>query len=89
MSLERKLLRTLERSGYQPVTVDELAELFDINRKGRAELEQTVEALRNAGKIEVSRDGRLRAKRAAGLIRGTVKKIASGAAFLIPHPMQP
>ena len=89
MSLERKLLRTLERSGYQPVTVDELAEMFDINRKGRAELEQTVDSLRNAGKIEVSRDGRLQAKRAAGLIRGTVKKIASGAAFLIPHPMQP
>jgi ribonuclease R len=83
--IERKLLDILTRPGYKPATADVLARDLNVAKRRMHEFRQVVDALVAAGRIRRSSKGELRARAAAGLIEGTIKKTLGGAGFLIPR----
>ena len=83
MSLERKILDTLSRKDYEPLAPSVLAKQLNITKKRAAEFKAVLQTLLRSGQVKKSSGGKLRRPRDAALIRGTVRKIASGAAFLI------
>ncbi|HEY3963229.1 MAG TPA: ribonuclease R [Planctomycetaceae bacterium] len=83
--LERKILDTLARPEYKPVTADVLARDLNVTKKRLHEFREGIEALVAAGKIRQSSKGELRSRVSAGLVEGTIKKTAGGAGFLIPR----
>jgi ribonuclease R len=83
--LARKILNTLARPDYQPVSAPELARQLNINRKRRQEFSDCLETLLENGSVRRSKQGLLRLPAASGLVQGTIKRTAAGAGFLIPH----
>ncbi len=66
-----------------------MAKKLRINKKGMPGFRNTLESLASAGKIREGKKGRLQLKAASGFVTGIVKKIASGAAFVIPSDAKP
>ena len=87
--LEPKILDTLSRPDYKPVTAAVLARDLNVTKKRMQEFRDALEELIAAGKVRETADGLLRPQAAAGLVQGTIKKTAAGAGFLIPHKTAP
>src|SRR5436190_2445794 len=87
--LERRIVETLMRPDYKPVTAVVLARDLNVTKKRMQEFRDVVEQLSAAGKVRETADGLLRPQAAAGLVQGTIKKTAAGAGFLIPHKTAP
>ena len=83
--LEQKILGTLTRPGYKPVTATVLARDLNVTKKSRRDFYTLIAELTSAGKIRETAEGLLRPAARAGLVEGTIKKTAAGAGFLIPH----
>lgn len=82
--METRILDVLGSKEYRPVVAADLAKILRITKRGMPEFRQALERIAAAGKIRVGKKGRIRLKSAFGLITGIVKKIGSGAAFVIP-----
>lgn len=83
--LQDQIIEFLSDAGYRPIDSGALAKKLHVNKKGRPKFKAAVDELIAAGKIREGKKGRLRLKAAAGFVSGVVRKIASGAAFVIPE----
>ncbi|WP_339733936.1 ribonuclease R [uncultured Gimesia sp.] len=82
---EKKILDYVTRPGYTPVRDKALLKKVGGSKSTSAEFEQAIEALRSKKNILVSDSGLIRPVKKEGWIAGTIKKINSGAGYLIPH----
>ena len=82
--LENQIIEQLSEPRYRPVNSGALAKKLRISKKGMAKYRTAIESLISAGKIREGKKGRLQLKAGAGFVTGVVKKISSGAAFVIP-----
>ncbi|MFN0056756.1 MAG: ribonuclease R [Planctomycetales bacterium] len=85
LSIDRKILATLGRPDYQPVTAQVLAKQLNITKKRRQEFSDALEVLLTSGQVRRSQQGLLRLRTTSGLLQGTIKRTAGGAGFLIAH----
>ncbi|HTI49602.1 MAG TPA: ribonuclease R family protein, partial [Planctomycetaceae bacterium] len=83
--LARKILDTLARPDYAPVSAPELARQLNVTKKRRQEFSDALEKLLESSAVRRSKQGLLRLPAASGLLQGTIKRTAAGAGFLIPH----
>ncbi|MBL8820545.1 MAG: ribonuclease R [Planctomyces sp.] len=87
--METRILEVLASKEYRPVVAADLAKMLRVTKKGMAEFRLALENIAAAGKIRVGKKDRIRLKSSAGLISGIVKKISSGAAFVIASEKVP
>lgn len=82
--LEDQIIECLSTPEYRPIDGGALSKKLKIGKKTMPKFREALEALVAAGRIREGKKGRLQLKAAAGFVTGTVKKIASGAGFVIP-----
>lgn len=87
--LTDRIIDALRSDSYRPMVVQDLARRLRIPKKGLPEFRAVVESLAESGVIRVGRKGRIRLRASAGFISGVVKKISSGAGFVIPSERTP
>ena len=87
--LEDQIIEHLTDPKYRPIDAGAIAKKLRISKKGMAKYRAAVDSLVSSGKVRQGKKGRLRLKASAGFISGVVKKISSGAAFVIPHDNNP
>jgi ribonuclease R len=87
--LAREVLDYINRPGYRPQRVKSLAKNLGVAKKGQPEFEQVLDDLRQRGRLRISEGGRVQPAAPANTVIGIVRKIASGAAFLVPHEPRP
>src|SRR3990172_12502407 len=83
--IEQQVLDYVSQVGYQPIKVQALVKRLKITKRDLPGFREAVERLVAAGTLHEGKKGRLRLKAAPGMIAGIVKKISSGAGFVIPH----
>ena len=79
----QKILDTLGRPDYRPLSAPELAQELKTTKKNRQEFSDALEGLLNSGQVRRSKQGLLQLRAAPNLLQGTIKKTAAGAGFLI------
>lgn len=84
--LERRILDHLSDPDYTPAKPGKLARELDLGGSERKRFEQALESLIDAGRVKEDREGRIVPRTVAGALVGTIKKIAAGGAYVIPHP---
>jgi len=77
------------RPDYQPVTASTLAKRLKVTKRDRRAFREAVESLTASGVIRVHASGRINPPIPSGLIAGVIRKRASGAGVLLPHPPHP
>jgi ribonuclease R len=88
-SIAQQLLEYISREGYQPQRVKTLAKNLGVTKKKWDGFQATLDELQRDKRIRISEGGRVQLPVQAGTVLGVVRKIASGAAFLIPHDPRP
>ena len=83
-SLESQVLAVVNAIDYAPVTTSILAKSMQIKKSQFPDFKDVLATLIEAGRIRQDKNGRLRPRGSAGLISGILRKISSGAAFVIP-----
>lgn len=83
-SFEDQILAVVNGADYRPVTLAILARLLDVKKKALRDFRDSVANLIEAGKLRQDKQGRLRPRGSSGLVSGVLRKISSGAAFVIP-----
>ncbi|MEZ6034203.1 MAG: ribonuclease R [Planctomycetaceae bacterium] len=83
-SLEDQILAAVNSVDYRPVTQAILARSLDIKKKALPEFREALSMLMDAGKLRQDKQGRVRPRGSTGLVSGVLRKISSGAAFVIP-----
>jgi len=87
--LEDQIIEHLSDPKYRPIDSGALAKKLRVNKKSMPEFRNELELLVSDGKIREGKKGRLQLKAASGFVTGIVKKISSGAAFVIPNDAKP
>ncbi|MCA9047902.1 MAG: ribonuclease R [Planctomycetaceae bacterium] len=82
---ESRIIEFLSDPDYRPIERGALAKQLRVTKRNLPAFRQAVDALIESGKIREGKKGRLRLKAAAGFAAGVVRKISSGAAFVIPN----
>lgn len=82
--LENQIIELLSDSAYRPIDAGAVSKKLGITKRRLHGFHQALDSLIDAGKIREGQRGRLRLKAAAGFVTGVVKKISSGAGFVIP-----
>ena len=82
--IEERIVEHLSEPGYRPIDSGAIAAKLRVSKKGRSRFNDAISSLISEGKIREGKKGRLRLNVAAGFVTGVVKKINSGAAFVIP-----
>ena len=88
-SLQRRILRILQAVDYAPMTAAELFRQLGAEECSEAELSEAIAALQNGGRLRVDKRGRLKPRGSVGTVTGVLRKITSGAAFVIPGERLP
>jgi ribonuclease R len=83
-SFEDQILAAVNAADYRPVTQAMLARSLDVRKKALSEFREALSILIDAGKLRQDKQGRLRPRGSTGLVSGVLRKISSGAAFVIP-----
>lgn len=83
MSLQRRISELLSRPDYRPVDTATLADILCISKAKRTEFQDALDSLLASDRVRKSAEGLLRARNVSGMIEGTIKRISSGAGFLI------
>ncbi len=86
---ETAILAEISDVAYTPVTSAVLAEAMQVRKKSLREFRETLEVLIESGRLRQDKQGRLRPRGSTGLIAGVLRKISSGAAFVIPSEKNP
>ena len=73
------------RPGAIPIRPKELAHELGVGKKEFAEFKAAIEQLLADGSLSLGKNKQLRAKSAAGLIVGTIKRTSSGSGYFRPH----
>lgn len=88
-SIQDRITSLLSADDYRPVVPQELAQTLRLTKKELHEFRVALESLNSAGVIRADKKGRIRLKPSSGFIAGVVRKISSGAAFVIPSERPP
>lgn len=83
--IQNQIIEFLSEPGYRPIDSGALAKKLRLTKKNMPGFRKAVTTLVEEGRLREGKKGRLRLKTAAGFVAGTVKKITSGAAFVIPN----
>ena len=83
-SFEDQVLAAVNDPDYRPVTQAILARSLDVKKKALRDFRDSLANLIEAGKLRQDKQGRLRPRGSSGLVSGVLRKISSGAAFVIP-----
>ena len=83
--LEDQIIELLSEPKYRPIDAGAIAKKLRVTKKSMPRFRTLIESLIESEKIREGKKGRLRLKAAAGFVTGVVKKISSGAAFVIPN----
>ena len=83
-SFEDQVLAAVNAVDYRPVTQAILARALDVKKKALRGFRDSLANLLEAGKLRQDKHGRLRPQGSSGLVSGVLRKISSGAAFVIP-----
>ncbi len=86
---ETAILAQLSDVAYAPVTPAVLAKAMQVSKKSLREFREALESLLESGRLRQDKQGRLRLRASTGLIAGVLRKISSGAAFVIPTEKDP
>lgn len=89
VSLESQVLAVLNAIDYVPVTTSILAKSMQITKAQFPEFKEVLATLIEAGRIRQDKKARLRPRGDTGLVSGVLRKISSGAAFVIPKTKDP
>ncbi len=87
--LEDQIIEHLSDPKYRPIDSGALAKKLRVNKKNMPAFRSELNSLVSDGKIREGKKGRLQLKAASGFVTGIVKKISSGAAFVIPNDAKP
>jgi len=87
--LRNQITEFVQRPGYAALKAKQLAKKLGITKKKMPAFEAALEAAEAAGELKIHSSGRIRAKRPAEAYHGIVRKISSGAAFIILHEPKP
>lgn len=82
--IEDQVIEHMSQPKYRPIDSGAMAKKLRVAKKGMAKFRDAIDSLVSAGKIREGKKGRLQLKAAAGFVTGVVKKINSGAGFVIP-----
>ncbi|MEQ8855715.1 ribonuclease R [Gimesia sp.] len=82
---EKKILEYVARPGYTPIREKALLKKVGGSKSTSSEFEQAMQSLQSRKEILVSDSGLIRPVKKEGWIAGIIKKINSGAGYLIPH----
>lgn len=88
-SLQRQILSLLQAADYAPMTAAEMSRQLGLNRNSETALADAIEALISGGRLRQDKRGRLKPRGSIGTVTGTLRKITSGAAFVIPSEKIP
>ena len=84
-SFEQRIMEYLTRPAYRPLKPKSLAKKLGVRAKTMPEFQQAVDRLLEAKKLLQNSSDQLVAGRSSELVDGIVRRISSGAGFLIPH----
>ncbi|MEZ6127811.1 MAG: ribonuclease R [Planctomycetaceae bacterium] len=82
--IEDRIIEHLSDDAYKPIDSGALARKLRITKKQMAGFRSALDGMVSSGQIREGKKGRLQLKAAAGFVTGVVRKITSGAAFVIP-----
>ncbi len=83
-SFEDQIMAVVSEIDYRPVTQAILAKSLDVKKKALRDFNASLANLIEAGKLRQDKQGRIRVKGSSGLVSGVLRKISSGAGFVIP-----
>lgn len=83
--LEDQIIELLSDSAYRPIDAGAVSKKMGITKRRFGGFQEALDSLIDAGKVREGQRGRLQLKAAAGFVTGVVKKISSGAGFVIPN----
>ena len=84
-NLEQQILDTLTKPDYKPIKSAGLAKRLKITKKNMPEFRAALDRLTGKGRVKETKKGLLRPRTEPGMLVGIIKRIGSGAGFLIPH----
>ncbi|MEX2286016.1 MAG: ribonuclease R [Planctomycetaceae bacterium] len=88
-TFEQHILEYLARPDYAPVKPAKLASRLHLPKRLVPQYSAALERLVASGRVREGRKGKLHLATTTGLIAGILKRISSGAAFVIPHEQLP
>lgn len=88
-TLAADILTEMMSIDYRPVTAAALAHQMQIDQINAQDFADVLASLISAGRIRQDKHGRLKPRGQAGTVTGTVRRITSGAAFVIPAQRTP
>ncbi|MEO2032385.1 MAG: ribonuclease R [Planctomycetaceae bacterium] len=80
-----QIIELLSDPKYRPLESLAVSKKLQVTKKGMKKFRETVAELIESGQLREGKKGRLRLKTTAGFVTGVVRRIKSGAAFVIPH----
>ena len=83
-SFEDQIMAVVSEIDYRPVTQAILAKSIDVKKKALRDFRDSLANLIEAGKLRQDKQGRIRVQGTSGLVSGVLRKISSGAGFVIP-----
>ncbi|MFN8710102.1 MAG: hypothetical protein ACK50J_25810, partial [Planctomyces sp.] len=83
-SIQQRIQTALAADDYRPVVAQGLAKQLKVNKKNLPAFQKALDELIASGHVREGKKGRLRLRPSAGYIPGIVRRISSGAAFVIP-----
>ncbi len=83
--LENQIIEHLSGPNYKPIESGAIAKKLRVTKKDMSKFNGIIASLVAAGKVREGKKGRLQLKAGDGFVTGIVKKISSGAAFVVPN----
>ncbi len=87
--LRDQIIEFLSDPKYRPLDQLAVSKKLRVSKKGLKKFRAAISELIESGEVREGKKGRLRLKTTAGFVTGVVRRISSGAAFVIPHEAPP
>jgi len=87
--LQQRILTAVQAVDYAPITAKELRQQLGVDRGELEEFAEAVAALVAGGRLREDKRGRLKPRGSIGTVTGVLRRITSGAAYVIPGQRVP
>ena len=82
---EWRIRDSLSRPGFKPLTAEQFAAKLKIPKRRLSAFHKVLEQMVVAGQVHQGHNGRLRATSSSTAVVGILRKVSTGAGFVIPH----
>jgi ribonuclease R len=82
--MEQEILTAVNEIDYRPMAEHTLGKMLGVRKNQLADFRAALAALVESGRVRIDKKGRVRPMGSEGIVAGVVRKISSGAAFVIP-----